>query len=226
MILSIRLLCKKEDMKMEDFREHWLKKHGPLVTKIPAVRAYHQNHVLSAQAFDIPTGGKVIDGIDMVWFDDKEAMEKCFASEEYQALIADEANFVGEITLFIAEQNKITPVNQDKKLIKRMSLITRHPNLDFDKYKYEWYVVHADFVLKMAEVEGYNQNLILDRFSERGQAASREEIAIDGIVELWFENEDALNKAFSSPNGERAKLHTRTLLSDVTPFLVQPYELM
>lgn len=225
MIISVGIMCKKDDMSMEDFRDYLLNVHGPKIQALPEVEAYQQNHVLEMQQFDVASGGQKVDALNMLWFKDHEAMEKCFASPAYQEVIADEQNFVGDLKVVTVEQRQVIPVNKEKTLIKRMSFITRHPAIDFYKFRYEWYVVHADFVKKMEEVQGYRQNLVMERYYPRGRFANRQTVPIDGIVELFFETPELLNQAFSSENGISARWHTQSCINDVTPFLVKEYQL-
>lgn len=225
MIISVGIMCKKEDMTMEDFRDYLLNIYGPKIKNLPEVAAYQQNHVLMMQQFDVASGGQRVDALNMIWFKDHEAMEQCFASAAYQDVIADEKNFVGDLKIVTVEQREVIPVNREKDLIKRMSFITRHPAIDFFKFRYEWYVVHAEFVKKMKEVEGYKQNLVLERYYPRGRFANRQSVGIDGIVELYFESPELLNQAFASENGISARWHTQSCINDVTPFLVQEYQI-
>ena len=75
----------------------------------------------------------------------------------------------------------------------------------------------------MPGVEGYTQNLIRERFIERGKSASCEEMPIDGIVELWFRDIASLETAFASPAGQRTMAHARTFIGEITAFLVETH---
>lgn len=225
MILSIEIMRKKDELSKEAFLKYLLEEHGQKVKDLPELEAYQQNHVIMTQQFGMPNGGQKMDALSVLSFADHGAMDRCFASEHYRRIVADEKTFVGDLQIVTAEQMYVIPVNTGKKLVKRMSLITRHPGIDFNKFKYEWYVTHAEFVKRMQEVEGYKQNLVLERYYPRGRAANRESVYIDGIVELYFESQNLLNQSFSSENGIRSNWHTRTFLREVTPFLVEEYQI-
>ena len=56
----------------------------------------------------------------------------------------------------------------------------------------KWFDVHSVLVKRLPQVKAYTQNLIFDRSHGRGNPAKYEELPIDGIVELWFEDADFL----------------------------------
>ena len=66
--------------------------HGPLGARIPAVRRYIQNHPRPGAY----RGGRApyCDGYAMVWMNSMAEMRASPETPEYQATIADEANFI------------------------------------------------------------------------------------------------------------------------------------
>jgi hypothetical protein len=61
---------------------------------------------------------------------------------------------------------------------------------------------------------------VVVREREKGKPCDHDTLPIDGIVELWFKDEQTLQDAFASPPGQDAMAHAKTFLGDITAFLV------
>ena len=223
MLLQVNVIRRKEDMSVEAFRDYMLNVHAPKAAALAELSGYHQNHILVAQKFVMASTGQKVDCFEFMFFENDEALNRCWASEEYRAVCADEVNYAADVQVLVTERHTVTPVHYEKTLVKRMSIITRKPGVDFDKFKYEWYVNHAGFVQQMPGIEGYHQDLITERYYPRGRYANRSRVYIDGLVEMYFESQEKLNESFASENGVRSNWHTRTIIKEVTPFLVEEH---
>lgn len=73
----------------------------------------------------------------------------------------------------------------------------------------------------MPGVSGYRQNVGSQRELVKGQPCGYDQLPIDGIVELWFEDPTTLDAAFASSQGQKTMAHAKTFLSEITAFLVQ-----
>lgn len=105
-------------------------------------------------------------------------------------------------------------------MIKRMSLLTRRPDVSPEAFREHWFNTHAVLLRKLLpEVRGYVQNLWLGPGPNplRPPGPHR----IDGIVELWFEDADAMTSAFSSERGAQLMEDGRRFIDTVTTFLVE-----
>jgi len=49
-----------------------------------------------------------------------------------------------------------------------------------------------------------------------------EELPLDGIVELWFADADAIDEAFGSPVGRDTMAHAQSFIGEITTYLVEP----
>lgn len=102
-----------------------------------------------------------------------------------------------------------------------MSFLRRRPDVDEATFEREWRIEHARLVKLMPGVEGYRQNLIVERQVVKGTPCGYDELPIDGIVELWFSDTDSLNVAFASPQGVETMAHAKTFIDEITTFLVE-----
>lgn len=92
MVKYVAFAKRKPGMEVEEYQTYWRERHGPLAAKIPVVHRYVQSHVLTSgyRAGMTP----LYDGIAETWFDDTTAMRVSTTTEEYQAVRADEPNFI------------------------------------------------------------------------------------------------------------------------------------
>lgn len=97
MIKFTILLKRKASLSHEQFVEHHRDVHAGLFMSVPAVkqtvRRYVQQHGIPAELPGMPP--VKYDGITELWFDDVEALGRCFSDQEYLAVIRpDEESFL------------------------------------------------------------------------------------------------------------------------------------
>jgi len=74
-------------------------------------------------------------------------------------------------------------------------------------------------VKRLPEVKDYTQALVFDRSHTRGKPATYEDLPINGIVELWFTDEDSLNAGFVSDAGKTLMTHATEFIAEISTFL-------
>jgi len=228
-IVRMGLLQKRADIDHQEFRTHWRTGHGPLASRLPGLRRYHQNPVVdrAQRGITYARGGLDFDGFSELWFDDLPATQTAFANEkQIKELGEDENSFIGELTLITAVQHVVIPRPAGVPLIKRMSTLKRRPHASAEKFKEEWFDVHSVLVKRLPQVKGYTQNLIFDRSLGRGKPATYNELPIDGIVELWFTDTDSLNEGFASDAGKTLMTHATEFIAEISTFLVETHEVV
>lgn len=229
MIVRMGLLQKPVGIDNEEFCKRWRNGHGPLASKLPGLRRYHQNHVVDRQQRGITyaRGDLDFDGFSELWFDDMPSMQAAFANEnQIKELGEDEDRFIGELKLITAIQHVVIPKPAGLPLIKRMSTLKRRPDVSPEKFKEEWFDVHSVLVKRLPQVKAYTQNLIFDRSLGRGKPATYQDLPIDGIVELWFADVDSLNAGFASDAGRTLMTHATEFIGEISTFLVETHEVV
>ncbi|WP_416841612.1 EthD domain-containing protein [Haloferax sp. DFSO52] len=78
-------------------------------------------------------------------------------------------------------------------MIKLVNLVVRKPDYSHEEFVERWTGEHADIAKELPGLQKYSTSLPTDP----------ERSSYDGIVELYFEDMDALKTAFSSETGER-----------------------
>jgi uncharacterized protein (TIGR02118 family) len=95
MIKLIVAVKRRPGMTPEEFQQHWIERHAPLVRGAAAtsryVRRYVQCHTLLEQYAE---GEPAFDGTAELWFDSLDDMQAFYSDREYLALIKpDEPRF-------------------------------------------------------------------------------------------------------------------------------------
>ena len=220
------LIKKKESWSDEDFQRYWSEQHGRLASSIPNLREYWQNPVVDRlqRGIDFARGPWDFDGFSQLWFDDAKEADLAFKDGALgAALIADEQHFLAELHIITARQAEVVAVPAEPArgaLLKRISTLRRRADVSEEDFRREW-KVHGLMVQEMPGVSGYRQNVVTARERTKGHPCGYDDLPIDGIVELWFENPATLDAAFASPQGQRTMAHAKTFLSEITAFLVK-----
>jgi uncharacterized protein (TIGR02118 family) len=103
------IVKRRPDITEDDFRSEW-KMHEELIRKLPGVRAYRRNVVISRERIKgqpCDYGDLPIDGIVELWFDDAAAMQAGFASPAGQAATTHAKEFLAEITTFAVVERRV-----------------------------------------------------------------------------------------------------------------------
>jgi uncharacterized protein (TIGR02118 family) len=228
MIVRMGLLNKKPDWSTNHFRRYWLETHGSIAAKLPGLRGYQQHHVVDTQQRGIShkRGPEQLDGFSELAFDDEASMQAAFASDVAPSLAADEARFLGRLRVIAVDRREVIPLAQGKRLIKRMSLLRRRPDIDAATFEREWRIEHARLVRLVPGVFGYRQNLVIERQAIKGISCGYDELPIDGVVELWFTDTEALSRAFATPQGVTLMAHATEFIDEITTFMVETHVLV
>lgn len=82
--------------------------------------------------------------------------------------------------------------------MKRMTLLAKRPDLSSSDFRQYWAGPHGSLALEMEGISRYTQNRVEKILWARNGVPS---FSVDGIVELWFEGEDAMRRAQGSSIG-------------------------
>jgi uncharacterized protein (TIGR02118 family) len=92
-------------------------------------------------------------------------------------------------------------------MIKLVMCLRRHPDMTRKQFQDYWLHQHGPFFQKNAgemRAKKYVQSLTLDSPLNEGMRSSRGMLPeYDGVAEVWFESEEELMEAMSSPEGQK-----------------------
>ncbi|MBI2866719.1 MAG: EthD domain-containing protein [Chloroflexi bacterium] len=89
-------------------------------------------------------------------------------------------------------------------MIKRITLFRAKPGRSMDDIR-RWWANHAETAKRLPGVRGYTRNLLVNPLTAT--------IDVTGVAEFWYDSEEAMNKAISTP------LFTVDLRKDSEPFI-------
>ncbi len=95
----VPFLHRRAGMDVDEFQSYWLQKHAPLAKKMPSQRRYVQSHVRRS-AYE---GGRTprYDGVAEAWFENLDWLTNPPATADFQAIRADEQNFLDSRIAFL-----------------------------------------------------------------------------------------------------------------------------
>ena len=100
MFKAMILLKRKDTLSFDDFKNHWLNTHAPLVQQLPEIRKSVFNFVSGDGSGDI-------DAISELWFDTQDAFTQAYASDIGKSVAQDALSMVEKRERLILEEHSI-----------------------------------------------------------------------------------------------------------------------
>lgn len=215
MIKAVTTFKRRPDLSVQAFRRHWQTDHAALVTKLPGLRRYVQDHAHDSAY----TKGRepAFDGIAETWFDDTDAMRAVAASEAYAAVRADEPNFIDTAGMAMLLCEEVPIVDGPVRPFKFVAMIRRRPDMPVAEFQDYWRTVHGPIAAGNPYIRRYVQNHVRPRAYETGRAP-----AYDGAAMTWFDSFDDMRASAKTP-AQAATVADQAAFLDVgarLPFVV------
>jgi len=104
MVKAVVMVGRRPGLTVQEFQEQWAGAHGQLMSKIPGLRRYVQNHAV-LEAYGQASRPMTHDGFSELWFDDLASLQTAYQSNEWQsARSAAERLFAQPVGLVIARE--------------------------------------------------------------------------------------------------------------------------
>jgi uncharacterized protein (TIGR02118 family) len=104
-------------------------------------------------------------------------------------------------------------------VIKTISLLTRKAGLSYEEFLRHWVEVHAPLAHAVPGLRRYVQSHI--RAEPTRPDIPTAAIAVDGIAELWFDDEDAMERAHASPEAQRLFADGALFIGRIKTYIVE-----
>jgi uncharacterized protein (TIGR02118 family) len=109
-------------------------------------------------------------------------------------------------------------------MIKVLSLLTRKAGLTHEQFVKHWLEVHGPLALPVPGIRRYVQSHITGTRTRAD--IPQTELEIDGIAELWYDDEDALRRSAATPEAQRLYADGATFIGHIKTFIVQEEEII
>lgn len=96
-------------------------------------------------------------------------------------------------------------------MIKRMTIFPRRQDLTRAAFSAHWKGPHRAIALGMPGIDRYNQNHVIETWPVAGKGFD-----LDGIVELWFADQAAMERALASPAAAELPPDERNFMGAIT----------
>ena len=223
MISCINLFRKDPVIEDDAFDKFLNETYAPLCLQVPGVESFEVDRVTAKEQGDASSETILADAFTIERFVDLDAYEQATQSDAHKAVLRERVNAVVYNETYVCLENVSIPLRTQENCHKKMTLLGRTmPEISFEDFTREWFVVHSGCMAKMPIdiFFGYNQHLIIDRMVN-GQHASHDRLPFDGILELFFSEASEVANAFKTiPEGQMTVAHRKEFMSSVDPFLV------
>jgi len=109
-------------------------------------------------------------------------------------------------------------------MIKVLSVLTRKDHLTHEQFVQHWLEVHGPLALAVPGIRRYVQSHIIGTRTRADIAET--EMAIDGIAELWYDDEDALHQSAATPEAQRLYADGATFIGGIQTFVIDEKEII
>lgn len=198
------LISRRPDLTEQEFRDHWIRVHGFLSSKMPGVGSYRQNHILERFHEDLHPSVQAIDGISQLSFESIGAMEVSDVSPEYAAVKADIRKFQGGITILVLRSTNIMGPQQPTRYPAKLMWISTQRSEDAQGSVEERWLRRDHDAGAIAGARRFVQNFVVDRgHPVSAGVPAGDARKVEAVSELWFDDVDALRAAVTSKEGRR-----------------------
>lgn len=128
----------------------------------------------------------------------------------------------GEL-LFALDTQSNVPITPARGAVqggfRRWMLLARKAETH-EQFRDAWFGRHASLVKELPKVDGYLQNIVTARYDAKGLAVDYAALPIDGVAQLCFADEQAMNASYASDARLPLRDDGRALLGRITTLLV------
>jgi len=207
--------CPKPGMTEAEFQRYWVEEHAvKYAAKIPQIRRYMvcTRVDVGNQSNELP-----FSGVAEIWLDnEKEQLESLQTPEFLQGARLDEPNWAAFWATLVLDTDahellEGPPLRSTPDWTKIYVLMKRKPGMSLDEFRQYSLHSHAPKALELPGLRRYLQCHVRDSYYTLGESR------FDAISQLWFDDEEALEKAITSSH------HRETIVPDLARFTDPKY---
>ena len=174
----------------------------------------------SQKGIDYARSATELDAIAQFFFPDVSASMTAATMGSFSLTMGLPGPLVAEIQSILCLQNTVIEPPKTPTGLKRMSILRKRPDVSAEDFQRQWFGLHAVLVPRLAGIQGYRQNLVID-----GPRDENGNMLADGMVELWFQDAASIERAFQSGPGHTLMMHAQEFIAEISTFLVEPHQI-
>ena len=109
-------------------------------------------------------------------------------------------------------------------MIKTLSLLTRKLELTREQFMRHWVDIHAPLAHAVPGLRRYVQNDIVAEPTRPDIPTT--DVAVDGIAELWFDDQEARTRANASPEAKRLHADGALFIGRIKTYVIEEREII
>jgi uncharacterized protein (TIGR02118 family) len=109
-------------------------------------------------------------------------------------------------------------------MIKAISLLTRKAGLSHEQFVHHWETIHAPLAHSVPGLRRYVQSHVRGTRSRNDIADI--EVEVDGIAELWYDDEAAMRASSQSEEAKRLYADGALFIGRIKTFIVEEKEII
>src|SRR6185369_16627648 len=109
-------------------------------------------------------------------------------------------------------------------MIKMLGLLTRKPELTHEQFVKHWLEIHGPLALAVPGVRRYVQSHIQGERTRPDIPTT--DVQVDGIAELWFDDMDAMQRAYATPAAKALHADGALIIGRIKSFVVEEKEII
>jgi uncharacterized protein (TIGR02118 family) len=128
----------------------------------------------------------------------------------------------------VAGTNTNNPSNENQKetpdMIKVLGLLTRKPELTHEEFVKHWYEIHGPLALSVPGIRRYVQSHITG--TRTRPDIPETDVQIDGIAELWYDDEQSMQRAAASLEMKRLTDDGALIISQIKTYIIEERQII
>jgi uncharacterized protein (TIGR02118 family) len=109
-------------------------------------------------------------------------------------------------------------------MIKVVGLLTRKPELTHEQFVKHWFEIHGPLARAVPGVRRYVQSHIIG--TRTRPDIPETDVAIDGIAELWYDDQDALARAAATSEMKRLTDDGALFIGRIKSYVVEERQII
>ena len=109
-------------------------------------------------------------------------------------------------------------------MIRRISMLTRKPQLTHEEFVDHWLNVHGPLALNVPRIRRYVQCRVIEEHFRKDIPAQEDEI--DGIAELWYDSVEDLMESSETPEAKALYADGALIIGKIRTFIIEENEII